>query len=330
MKKYAKFWSMFLVIMITAVISVGCGSGSKSDSASSATDEMYSSETADGIFNEVYDSETSASSTETEDVTENRKIIERLTFSLQTKEFDTLIQNIETKVKEAGGYIETSSVDGKELEYENNRYAELVIRIPSEKSDEFSTYIAENSTVINKEVNTEDVTLSYVDMESRVSALNTEKASLENLLANAQTISDIITIQDRLTEVIYEMESYESQLRTYDNLIDYTTITIYVDEVERTQIVEEQTIWEEIGTNLVNNVELIGDFFVELFVVVASGLPFLIIIAIVVIVIIVIVKKSTKKTQKKAVQTSQSPLNPYGFKPETNVENNAVQQKENI
>lgn len=324
MKKNIKFWFLFLFVIGTAVISMGCSSGSKSVSSSSGSKSASGSsaydsvtseevaESANGIISDVYDSEV-------EDVTKNRKIIERLYFSLQTREFDELIEKIEAKAAEAGGYIETSSIDGKELEYDNHRHAELVIRIPSEKSDAFSTYISENSTVISKEVETEDVTLTYVDIESRISALNTEKSSLENLLADAQTISDIITIQDRLTEVIYEMESYQSQLRTYDNLIDYTTITVSVSEVERTQIVEKQTIWEEIGTNLSNNVRIIGNFFVRLFVVLTSSLPFLVILVIVVVVIIVLVKRSDKKTMKKAAAKSQQAAYvPYGNIPNNN------------
>lgn len=309
MKKYWRFWCLFLVLIGAALLSAGCGTGSQSNSGGSNYNEKSTEAAVADSANEIFSGSHAA---ETEKVTENRKIIEKLYFSLQTKEFDSLIQNIEAKAAEAGGYVESSSIDGKELEYDNHRNAEMVIRIPAEKSDAFSAYISENSTVINKEVTTEDVTLSYVDIESRISALNTEKASLENLLANAQNISDIITIQEKLTDVIYEIESYQSQLRTYDNLVDYTTITISVSEVERTQVVKKQTIWEEIGTNLGNNMHFIGNFFVRLFVVIASSLPFLLILVVIVIVIVVLVKRSDKKGQKKRAGEQQMVYNPYG------------------
>ena len=104
--------------------------------------------------------------------------------------------------------------------------------------------------VTHREIRTEDVTLNYVDMESRIEALKIEKKSLEKLLGEAKNLTDLFSIQERLTEVIYEIESYESQLRTYDNLIDYTTVTIYISEVERTIAAENQSIWQEIGTNI--------------------------------------------------------------------------------
>ena len=132
-------------------------------------------------------------------------------------------------------------------------------------------------------------------MESRVSALETEKAALEKLLADAEKLEDIITIQDRLTDVIYEIESYKSQLRTYDNLIDYTTIGIYVREVERVTIVEEQTVWEEIKTNLGDNIGDIGRGCVDVFVFVISNIPYILILGGIAAVVLVVVKKIKKK-----------------------------------
>ena len=90
--------------------------------------------------------------------------------------------------------------------------------------------------------------------------------------------------------MIYEIESYESQLRTYDNLIDYTTVTIYISEVERTIAAENQSIWQEIGTNISNNAQDIGAFFTALFIWLASALPYLIILAVAAVIVIVIVK----------------------------------------
>ena len=37
---------------------------------------------------------------------------------------------------------------------------------------------------------------------------------------------------NRLSEVRYQLESIESQLRTFDNRIDYSTVYLYIDEVE--------------------------------------------------------------------------------------------------
>ena len=239
----------------------------------------------------------------------NRKIIEKIYLDIQTKEFEELIEKLNKEIKTTGGYIENSRMSGNSYEdycYDENSYyspnfrtAEFIIRIPSSKSEKFTTYISEIGTVTNKEIDTEDVTLSYVDIESRIKALNIEKQSLENLLAKASTVNDIIAIQDRLTDVIYEIEKQQSQLRTYDNLIEYTTITVNIREVDRVDIVEEQSMWEEIKHNLLVNIENIGYGIKDLIVGIISIMPYLIIYACIGIVFILVIKKIKKKRKLK-------------------------------
>ncbi len=238
-------------------------------------------------------------STKNNTVSTNRKIIETIDLTLQTKEFDKLIDKINAKVSELGGYIEASEVDGREIGSYNSRWAEITARIPSKKSGKFGDYISKNSVVVSRAVSTEDVTLQYVDNESRVKALEAEKKSLEKLLENAASVEDIISVRSQLTNVIYEIETLKSQLRTYDNLVDYTTVNITVNEVERTEIVEKQSVWQEIGNNLKNNFGDMWAAVVTAFVFVVSAIPFLAPIGIVVGSIIVIIRvKDKRKTNK--------------------------------
>lgn len=231
-------------------------------------------------------------------VSTNRKIIETIELSLQTKKFDELIENLNSEIDKLGGYIEASEIRGREMDSTDTRWATITVRIPAKKSKAFSKYISKNSVVVSRSVSTEDVTLQYVDMESRVSALEAEKTAFEKLLENAKKVEDIIAAREKLTEVIYEIESLKSQLRTYDNLVEYTTVTINIDEVERTAVVEEQTVWQEIGTNLKNNFSDLGSALVALFVFIVSAIPYLIPIGIIAAVTIVIIKLRNKRNNK--------------------------------
>lgn len=297
MKKLSVLISLLL---ITTCMLVGCGGSQATDMESMNGGAISDSYEEKG---DLLDYETSHKG-ETSSVTTNRKIIERINLHVETKEFDSLLNKLEEELAKVGGYIENSSVSGNSYRYEGNRYANLTVRVPSDQSTGFTTFVSENSTVTNKEVNTEDVTLSYVDMESRVSALETEKSALEALLAKAETVEDIITIQNRLTDVIYEIESYQSKLRTYDNLIEYTTISIHINEVERVTVVEEQSIWQEIITNLKENFEDVGHGLVRAFVFVVSNIPYFMVWAVIVIIVIFAARKIVKK-----------PKNPMRTKP---------------
>ena len=220
------------------------------------------------------------------------------------------MKKLEDNAIELGGYIESSDVSGNTYDDDSPRYASYVFRIPSDKVDEFTTTVSDNSTVTNKTVNTEDVTLQYVDIESRVNALESEKKALEDLLKNAQSTADIIEIRDMLTDVIYEIESNKSQLRTFDSLIDFTSITVDIHETEHPQVVEKQTVWQEISTNLSDNFRGVWEFVVDSFVFIVSSIPFLLLFGVYLAVIFIIVKivkrKSKKAKEKKAKIISET------------------------
>lgn len=304
-----KFLSL-AIPLICCFLLVSCSSGStgsngimEGGASSSTSVTQDSAESAQGVGND----------SQSVTVENNRKIIEYTTLHVQTKDFDTLLDGVNQQIVQCGGYVESSEISGNDYRSSGNRYATLVVRVPSEKSSEFSNYVSDNSVVTHREIRTEDVTLNYVDMESRIEALKIEKDSLEKLLSEAKNLTDLFSIQERLTEVIYEIESYESQLRTYDNLIDYTTVTIYISEVERTLVADDQSIWQEISTNIVNNTQDIGTFFTALFVWLASALPYLIILAIIAVIVIVIIKACQKRRKKRLADT-RIPY-PYDFPP---------------
>ena len=304
MKKFSALAVLLTFCFLLTSCSIGAaGSNVATEaSASSAVAAEDSAEGAQGVGNDA----------QSVTVENNRKIIEYTTLHVQTRTFDTLLDDISQQIAQCGGYVESSEISGNDYRSSGNRYTALVVRVPSETSSEFSSYVSDNSTVTHREIRTEDVTLNYVDMESRIEALKIEKKSLEKLLGEAKNLTDLFSIQERLTEVIYEIESYESQLRTYDNLIDYTTVTIYISEVERTIAAENQSIWQEIGTNIANNTQDIGAFFTALFIWLASALPYLIVLAVAAVIVIVIVKACQKRRKKRP---AARPPYPYDVPP---------------
>ena len=126
------------------------------------------------------------------------------------------------------------------------------------------------------------------------------------LLENAASIDDIIAIESRLSEVRYQIESMESQLRTYDNLVDYSTVQIYIDEVVELTPVEEETAGERIVTgfsrSLHNVIDGIKNFFIELIIVIPYLIVWAVVIVILFFVIRAIMKASEKKTKRLAAE----------------------------
>ena len=230
-----------------------------------------------------------------------RKLIRNVRMDVETKEFDDMIDFLQANVKAVGGYIE-SSYNYNGSSYDRNgssRNASIVLRIPADKLDQFLADVKGRANVITRNENVQDVTLTYVDMESHKNALRTEEESLINMLAKAETVEDLITIESRLADVRYQIESMESQLRTYDNLVDYATLTIGVTEVEELTPVVEQTAWEKMSSGFNASLHNIGRGLQNFGIGVVMNLPYIVVWAAVLIAAFFIGKAVIKKIIKK-------------------------------
>ncbi len=310
-------WRYVVLAGLMAVGLTGCGASSKSAQAEAAvadsaylSDDMYSYENSyyEETASEDYDS--AAGSTETAEKVQDtsRKLIKNVDMSVETEEFDTLLANVERRIEMLGGYIETSNIyNGSAYNsYSNLRNANITARIPAQKLDEFLSLVSESSNVISKNENVTDVTLQYVDMQSHKEALQTEQQRLLELLEQAETIDDIITLESRLSDVRYQIESMESQLRTFDNQVSYSTVYLYIDEVKTYTQVEEQTRLQQMTSGFVNSLKGIGNGFLDFCVAFVIALPYLVVWAVIIVVIILlirlIVKKSKKSSEKRALK----------------------------
>ncbi|MCD8218407.1 MAG: DUF4349 domain-containing protein [Clostridiales bacterium] len=264
------------------------------------TEEAYSRDTVE----EVSDASDSSGSDSYE-----QKLIRTVNIDLETTEFDDLITNLETRTEEMGGYVENSEVSSYSSEY-TSRWASLTVRVPAASLDEFVTMVGENANVTHTTETTEDVTLTYVDLESHLTALRTEQESLLGMLEAAETTEDIIAIQSQLTEVRYEIESYESQLRVYDNKVDYSTLYLYIDEVERETAATGGTFWGSVGTKFKNNLYRVGQGFRNFAITFLGVLPITLIIVVPVVVICFVVVNFLKcrkvRTGKKLQEQEEN------------------------
>lgn len=263
------------------------------DVAAEATD-MADASAADGGMT---DESVAGSTAETSD-----KIIYTYNYSVETKAFDEFMDTLQQRVNEYGGYMESSEVNGNQ-EMNIRRYAYLVIRVPADKMHSFLEMVKNNSNVTYSSSSSENVTLSYVDLQSHIKALKVEQESLMALLERAETTEDIIAIQGQLTDVRYELEAYESQLRVYDNRINYSTLYLDINEVERESSVStELTYGEEIRQGLSDTLYDLGQGLRSFSIWFIVNLPVLLLWAVILVIIFLIVRALIKRSSKKKLE----------------------------
>lgn len=252
MKNCVKLTVSLLVISILA----GCGgSASYLDKGYDAyyettTESMPSYDYNDNGYypEESYEPGSTAEKVEVADT--SRKLIKDYSINVETENFDALMPAIEQRVASLGGYIESmNTYYGRTYRYSDTRYSDLKIRIPKDKDEEFIKYVGNSANITNQSLNVSDVTLRYVDMASRRDSYIVERDRLLSLLEQAEDINEILIIEERLSEVRYNLESMESQLRTMDNLVDYSTISLSVAEVKQYTEPEPETYGQRISAS---------------------------------------------------------------------------------
>lgn len=306
--KKKQFLSLFLCAIVICSLFAGCGSNSKglsADAAAPMAREMAAEEA--GYGSAAGNSLTDSGSTSSSVMPESRKWIITMYLSAETDDLDAMTAALDEKIASMKGYVEDQNVyNGSAYSGRRYRNASLTIRIPAEDADSFTQEVSGIANVISKEKNLEDVTLNYVATESRVQALETEQTRLLELLAKADNMTDLLEIESRLTDVRYELENYASQLKLYDNQIDYATIHLDISEVQEYTPVEEPTMWERIRDGFGSSLKALGKSLQNLLVWLIVSLPFLVLYGGIAAVVIVLIRK-TQKNRKIKKDKKQSP-----------------------
>lgn len=301
MKRYL---ALILAVFMIAGMLYGCGGQSTAmDSANGAMGGTleYGAEMEPGDAGVTSES---ASITNAPEVPMNQKLVRKIWLNAETDDLDALLAQVDEKISELGGYAQSREVYHGSSKNTRTRNASLTIRIPVAQLDQFVSHVTGLSNVTSSNETADDITLTYVATQSRVSALQTEHDRLLELLAKAENMSDLLQIEKRLTEVRADLEEVSSKLKLYDNMVDYGTIYLELYEVkEYTDVTEPETVWQRIGKGFKQSLEDLGNFFTELFVFIVVALPYFVILGVVITAVVLIVKYRRKKANKQTTKT---------------------------
>lgn len=288
-----KHFALVITLILVAALLFGCGaeSGAMKDMAGALPEENMDGTHLSGNTN-----------TGSLPQSDNQKLVRKVRMEAETEELDSLLSAIDQKIADLSGYVEAREVyNGSQYSGRRYRSATMTVRIPVDRMDSFVTHVKENSNIVSSNETVDNITLTYVATQSRITALETEQTRLLELLAQAENMEDLLTIEKRLTEVRTELEEYTSQIRLYDNMVDYATITLNINEVREYSVPEEEpkTVWERIGTGFVKSLKGLGNFFVELFVFVIVASPYLLLIGGIAFGMIFLCRRKKAKKQKE-------------------------------
>ena len=241
----------------------------------------------------------------TGDMYGGRKIIRNYDISLATNTFDDDLAYINAKLSELGGYVLSSSLSGSKPEAygDSGRSLSMTLRVPAEKASDFVSGVQQLGKVDYIHDYTDDVTDQYFDVDTRLAVLKDQLERLRTIMVETDNLADIITLEERISEVMLQIEELTGTLKRYDALIAYTTIDLSINE--RNAIsgpADTKGTGERISEGFTDTLNGVATFFVNFFVWFVSSLPVLIILAAITVAVVFIVKHAVKKNRAKKAQ----------------------------
>lgn len=287
-------------------VSSGYGISMDSAGADYAQDDYSNNVSGDYNGNE-YESKQEPDSASDKDLSKKNenelKLIYTYDYSVEVTDLAEQEKQLEERVYSAGGYVESLDV----YNYSGSTHAscDITIRVPAEKADALIDFLDSETNITSMGKNVDNATEEYIDIESRVGVYRTEQKRLQEMLAEADTIDTMLTLQQRLTQVTADIESYESRLRNIDKLVSYSTLNVHMSEVEKETSLAEKNegMFAEIWRKLKDNVYILAKTVRAFIVWLVSSMPLLIPILLIVFVVLKIAKKLEEKKRKRKEET---------------------------
>lgn len=228
-KLFACFLAWTMILSLAA-----CGASSNKSASSAATADSAPMETEEGYFdtNGSYDDGADSGGS----VLEDQKIIYTGTLNLETTDFDGTAKAVTALADTLGGYLESSTVGTGGRSY---RWAEYTVRVPAAQFQSFLDQAGDLAHVTWQNTDLQNITETYYDTAGRLKTQQIKLERLQKLLAQAENMEDIITIESAISETEWNIEDLSGTLRHYDALVDFATITVSLQEVYKYSDTEE-------------------------------------------------------------------------------------------
>ncbi len=181
----------------------------------------------------------SNSATETTGDFDVRKIIYTANMSITADDPAASLDTLLAKAKALGGYVSGSYSTTDE---KGTTYATATIKVPADKLEELITAANELGKVDDYRLSSDDISLSYYDMQARLDNAKAEEQQLLEILNRCETVEEILAVRQSLTSVRSDIESYTAQMNLWDNLVAYATLNVTIDRTPLTAVEGEKDL----------------------------------------------------------------------------------------
>jgi len=241
------------------------------------------------------------------------KIIYSVHASIETMQFDETIAKVNQLLATYNAFIENSSVSG--INYESRhygwnefRYAHFTLRVPVNQLNAMVENLDSLGNITHRSNDAINITSQFFDTQSRLNSLRIQEERLLDMLSNAEDVPDLIMIEERLSNVRYQIESLTTTLTGWQRQVDFSTVSLYIREVE--EFTEQPQLnvsyWQQIEDGFLATIRSVGQFFMDVFKWLIISAPVILIYVVIILIVLLIIRQKIRSAKKKRAAQNEA------------------------
>lgn len=286
---------MFCIILLLSMF--GCSSNLSMDKSENKT-PVIGNEKDESYGNGIKENSTTQTTTnKPNDAMAGRKVIFTAELEIESTQYNKSIETLDKMIIEFGGYVQDSSIETSAGINSDKtlRKATYTIRIPSGK---LTSFMAKSGNIGNITLNTskgEDVTDQYFDAKAHLSSLEIQEGRLLEILKKATVLKDIIDLEERISQVRYEIELLTGSLRQLESRVDLSTVTVNIFEVETLTKPKPASFWSLTSQTFSTSISALVTTFKYIALVIVAVSPFAVVLGIILLIAFFVYKRFIRK-----------------------------------
>ena len=274
--------------------SIGSGNSSLNGTITDSSSKSYAPDSIQPSTSIVTPNETNY------DKQDPTKIIKKSNITMQTDNYDNSLKNINKLIDISDAMIVKMQENQGNIynimntENSKSRTVEMTIKVSKDKFESFNTELKKFANVVSYYEEAQDISSSYSDIESKIDSYKLQEAQLNELLKKATAAKDLLEISNQTQNVIQQREYLQRQKDSYDNQIEYSTVTLKLTEVESIEIKEKST-FSRMEDTFKSSLSQIQEIFINIVMFVVYIIPYILIVLIILLIVYIIHRLNKKK-----------------------------------
>lgn len=232
---------------------------------------------------------------------ESQKLIYTASVTLETTEYQKSVDELRALMAECDAFAEAED----EWSYGSQELHTLkaTLRVPAESYDRLMEGMGGiEGTVTNRSAQVTNITREYADNEAMIEGLEIQEERLLEMMEQAETIEDMILVEERLSDVQTSLDIYRMHRESMDSDVSLSTVNVTISEVRFATTTAQTSYLARVGNAFADMwdslVEGLGDF--------GIGLIYAIPAIVIVIVVVLLVRRAIRKHRKKKANVGPS------------------------